>query len=73
MSPKVGDLRLWWIPCLTTRKRIFHYSVKNIEEALSTVAVLAEYDLFLGIPRSRGAEAPAGGDGACAGHLPRVL
>jgi len=39
-----GTLRLWWIPQVPMEP--FHVFVKNYEEALLLIRVLANYDLF---------------------------
>ena len=42
--PKIGDLRVWWIPQVPGSP--FHVPVKSIDEAKLTLNTLAQYDIF---------------------------
>lgn len=43
-APKLGDLRVWWIPQVPGKP--FHVSVASPKEARFVLAILGEYDLF---------------------------
>lgn len=43
-EPKVGDLRVWWIPQVPMKA--FRVPVKDIEQAKFTLDLLANYDIF---------------------------
>lgn len=43
-EPKVGDLRVWWIPQIPMSA--FRVPVKDIEQAKFTLVLLANYDIF---------------------------
>ena len=43
-NPEEGDMRVWWIPQMPMDA--FHFPVKNVDEAILLLEVLAEYDLF---------------------------
>lgn len=45
VEPKIGDLRVWWIPQLGI-KNPFFVDVSSIDEAAKLVDVLARYDIF---------------------------
>jgi len=42
--PKVGDLRVWWIPQIPMDG--FHIDISTIEEGVKIMNVLADYDKF---------------------------
>lgn len=44
-EPKLGDLRVWWIPQLGMGNT-FHWPVKTISEGVDLMNLLAEYDSF---------------------------
>ena len=44
IEPKVGDLRVWWIPQVPGKA--FHVPVSDIEQGVFIMKILAEYDLF---------------------------
>ena len=44
MTPKPGDLCVWWIPQVPMKA--FHIPVKNIDEAKLVLKVLGNYDIF---------------------------
>lgn len=43
-SPKIGDLRVWWIPQVPGKP--FHVPVSSLKEAMKVMSVLADYDTF---------------------------
>lgn len=43
-EPKVGDLRVWWIPQIPGKP--FHVHVESVEEAVLILNTLAAYDAF---------------------------
>ncbi len=45
-NPKVGDLRVWWIPQVGAKIPTFRTPVKNLREAKLLLEVLANYDLY---------------------------
>jgi len=45
MTPKKGDLRVWWIPQIPMKKS-FKVRVNTLEEAAKILETLALYDLF---------------------------
>ena len=44
-EPKLGDLRIWWIPQLGMGNT-FYWSVKTIADGVNLMNLLAEYDAF---------------------------
>jgi hypothetical protein len=44
VTPKIGDLRVWWIPQVPAQP--FHVPVKSLAEARLILDTLAKYDLF---------------------------
>lgn len=43
-TPKIGDLRIWWIPQIPMEG--FHFPVSSPEMAADVLKLLAEYDKF---------------------------
>lgn len=43
-NPPLGSLRVWWIPQIPGKQ--FHVPVKDTDEAIKIMNVLAEYDQF---------------------------
>lgn len=43
-TPKIGDLRIWWIPQIPMEP--FYFPVQNVEQAHHDLKLLAEYDKF---------------------------
>jgi hypothetical protein len=43
-KPKLGQLRVWWIPQVPMKS--FHVEVSNVNEAKLLLKVLADYDIF---------------------------
>ncbi len=44
MTPKAGDLKVWWIPQVPMDA--FEVPVKSVSEAAKILVVLADYDRF---------------------------
>ena len=43
-NPKIGDLRVWWIPQVPGKP--FHFHVKDVQDGVTVMDALALYDLF---------------------------
>ena len=45
LAPKVGDMRVWWIPQLGCRNT-FYVPVDSVEQGANILVTLGRYDIF---------------------------